>query len=99
MIVLEVSGKYIRWGVLLQNIYSYNIYITYVLVSVILIVLIFFFVRCFGKKKECKEEDIKEVLKVIDKLLEKLPEKELNKFSKTKDAELYKSVLRKYGIR
>lgn len=46
-----------------------------------------------------KNEDTKKVLKIVDNLLEKLPEKELKKFSGTKDAELYRSVLKKYGIK
>jgi hypothetical protein len=44
------------------------------------------------------EDEIRAVLQVMDGLLEKLPEKEIERFMKTKDADLYKSVMKKYGV-
>jgi hypothetical protein len=84
-----------------------NKYILYSIVGVLLIG-VFIFVGIFLRKKNYSDfsekgniskGDTKRVLKIIDNLLEKLPEKELKKFSKTKDAELYKSVLKGYGVK
>lgn len=85
------------------------IYAAIVLVSFVLInILLWFEVELInkfkkkGKKKEVKvsdEEEIKAVLEVVDDLLGKLPEKEIDEFMKTKDAELYKKILKKYGIK
>jgi len=43
--------------------------------------------------------DIKIVLQALDGLLGKLPAEEVEKFSKTKYAELYKKLLEKYGVK
>ena len=40
------------------------------------------------------DEDVKKVLKITDDLLERLPDEEIDKFSKTKEFELYKKVIR-----
>ena len=42
--------------------------------------------------------EVKAVLRIMDKLLRKLPEEEIEKFSKTKDYELYRRVLDRYGV-
>lgn len=44
------------------------------------------------------KRDIRRVLKAVDGLLGKLPEKEISKFSKTKEAKAYKEILKKYGV-
>jgi hypothetical protein len=49
--------------------------------------------------REVTETDIKKTLKAVDALLEKLPDAEIKKFSKTKEAVLYKSVMKKFGVR
>jgi len=47
---------------------------------------------------DSSKEDVKAVLQAMDGLLGKLPEAEVEKFMKSKDAELYKSVLEEYGV-
>lgn len=49
-------------------------------------------------KKSVVDADAKKVLKVVDSLLGKLPDKVVNRFAKSKDFELYKKVLKKYGV-
>ena len=44
------------------------------------------------------DSETKAVLEVVNELLEKLPEKEVERFLQSKDFELYKKVLEKYGI-
>jgi len=91
-----------------SNILFQNKYVLYSVIALLLVGFIFFLVRIFIKRKNFSEKgsnnfvtdsDTKSVLKIMDKLLEKLPENELKKFSKTKDAGLYSSVLKKYGIK
>jgi hypothetical protein len=100
--IIDFLSNYLQSSIIFQN-----KYILYSIVGVLTAGLIFIFVKVFIKRKnyldssedEIVLEDTKRVLKIIDNLLDKLPEKELDKFSRTKDAELYKSVLRKYGIK
>ncbi len=49
--------------------------------------------------REITETDIKKTLKAVDSLLEKLPDAEIKKFSKTKEAILYKRVMKQFGVR
>jgi hypothetical protein len=44
------------------------------------------------------DQDVKKVLAIVDELLEKLPADIVEKFSKTKDYELYRKVLDRYGV-
>ena len=44
------------------------------------------------------KKDIRKVLETVDELLGKLPEKEIKKFSKTKEAKTYKEILKEYGV-
>lgn len=46
--------------------------------------------------KEITDKDVGRILLKMDSLLEKLPQKEIDKFSRGKDAELYKAVIKKY---
>jgi hypothetical protein len=48
----------------------------------------------------CKANDpeLKRVLKMMDELLGILPKEEIEAFSKTKDYELYRKVLSRYGV-
>ncbi|VVB82924.1 Uncharacterised protein [uncultured archaeon] len=90
-----------------SNLLFQNKYVLYSVIALLAVGFIFFLFRIFIKRKnffnpsenENGEGDTKRVLKIIDKLLEKLPEDELEKFSKTKDAGLYRAVLKKYGIK
>jgi len=52
-----------------------------------------------GNKGEKTEKDIQQFLKIIDNWLGKLPEKTIDEFSKSKDFELYKSILKRYGLK
>jgi len=86
----------------------YTIIIVAIVFVVILVIILFSLLR--NKKgvrvKENKtiesridDKDIKRVLIKLDSLLEKLPEEEINKFAKSKDGNLYRDVLKKYGVR
>ena len=45
------------------------------------------------------DPEVRAVLKIIDDLLGKLPQDIIEKFSKTKDYELYYMVLERYGLK
>ena len=96
---------------LLEN--SYFSYPALIIVILIIITSIFVFIRRYKSKQvitkdmkptdvkptgDIRDEDIKRVLKRVDELLEKLPQEEIDKFIGTKDSELYKSLLKKYGV-
>ena len=96
---------------LLEN--SYFSYPSLIIVILIIIISIFVFIRRYKSKQvitkdmkptdvkptgDIRDEDIKRVLKRVDELLEKLPQEEIDKFIGTKDSELYKSLLKKYGV-
>ncbi|MFH1326987.1 MAG: hypothetical protein ABIH59_02570 [archaeon] len=49
--------------------------------------------------KKVVDKDTKRILGVVDSLLEKLPQNEIVKFAKSKDAKLYKAVLKKHGVK
>ena len=44
------------------------------------------------------DQELKRTLKTLDDLLAKLPKEEIERFSKTKDFEIYKRVLKRYGV-
>lgn len=45
------------------------------------------------------DPEVKKVLKTVDELLASLPKEKIDQFTKTKDYELYKKVLDRYGVR
>lgn len=103
IIITDMLSNYFNYSIIFQN-----VYILYPLIGILVIVFVFILIKVFFKKKNSDslagnkfvpDNDTKKVLKVIDDLLNKLPEKESEKFSKTKNAELYSSVLKKYGIK
>ena len=48
--------------------------------------------------KKPVDQDVKRVLEIVDELLGKLPAETIEKFSKTKDHELYRKVLERHGV-
>ncbi|MFH1055379.1 MAG: hypothetical protein V1744_04725 [Candidatus Altiarchaeota archaeon] len=44
------------------------------------------------------DQDVKRVLAIVDELLGELPANVVDMFSKTKDYELYRKVLDRYGV-
>ena len=48
--------------------------------------------------EDTKEEKTKELLKAIHKWLKKLPQEDIKEFKESKDYELYKEVLKMYGL-
>lgn len=107
IIVTEIVGNYM--GAYLEKIKnSYFIYPILIIGVLIIIISIFVFIRRYKSKQvitknmkapiDIRDEDIKRVLKRVDELLEKLPQEEIDKFTGTKDAGLYKALLKKYGM-
>jgi len=45
------------------------------------------------------DPEVKKVLKAVDELLAGLPKEKIDQFTKTRDYELYKKVLDRYGVR
>lgn len=87
---------------------QYVVFITLIIVLVVLIAFLiatnpkykkFHYIKVRTKEKDISDRDIKRTLKIIDSLLGKLPSKEIKKFAKTKDANLYKQVLNEYGVK
>jgi uncharacterized membrane protein len=86
-----------------------NPYLIYpILIAIILVIgiVIFILLRRHKKAKiqnvkttkDIGDNDVKRVLKRVDELLEKLPQEEIDRFAGTKDAKLYKALLKKYGV-
>ena len=102
VIVTELFSRYFENNKLFT---FYNILIALAIILVIILIIVFFKRKnniLVGKNKakksnEITDKDLKKVLKIIDSLFEKLPDKEINKFAKSEDANLYKAVLKKYG--
>lgn len=87
---------------------QYVVFITMIIVLVVLIVFLiatnpkykkFHPIKMRVKEKDISDRDVKRTLKVIDSLLGKLSNKEIKRFAKTKDANLYKQVLKEYGVK
>lgn len=95
-----VLASYFKFGYL--NIILYFVVGLFLLM---LLLLITHYHHCpkAEKKDETKKtvigNDVKKVLKMTDNLLENLPDEIVDKFSKSKDFELYKKVLKEHNVR
>ena len=104
VVLVELLGKYFEDKGILS--FFKNRYITYSVLIIVVIIAVFLVMRFLKRNKTSEviskgngSNEVQRVLRIVDRLLEKLPEQEINRFKGSKDAELYKSVLRKHGVR
>ena len=112
VVAMEFVGRYLEDKEISFLQTTYFLYSCICVVGVVVFAVVIWFIIKRRKSEKIKNEgveknivkqvvdkDTKRILGVIDSLLDKLPQNEIAKFAKSKDAELYKAVLKKHGVR